>query len=203
MCKKYKWIQKIFAVLTLFVFLSCISVLTVCADPGDDGGVPVADDGGEVSGGDNNGGNAEAQQDGNADGGDSVQPDSSSSVESGEADNGDNGGNNPDENTNEDEEQSTPDPVSIPERINDIRNKYIDNNEDISDEDSEYTPNKNLENLPTVATEEVAAATAEPLPDVEVSDATLFSGIIMWVCVAVGISVVAGVMVSKRTHRRG
>lgn len=203
MCKKYKWIQKIFAVLTLFVFLSCISVLTVCADPGDDGGVPVADDGGEVSGGDNNGGNAEAQQDGNADGGDSAQPDSSSSVESGEADNGDNGGNNPDENTNEDEEQSTPDPVSIPERINDIRNKYIDNNEDISNEDSEYTPNKNLENLPTVATEEVAAATAEPLPDVEVSDATLFSGIIMWVCVAVGISVVAGVMVSKRTHRRG
>ena len=205
MCKKYKWLQKFFAVLAVSVFLMGISALTVYADPGDDGGVPVANDGGEVSNGGeiSNGGNSEsAPADENADSGDT--PRAESGNESDNADNGNNAeNNNTDENTGEQEEQSTPDPVSIPERINEIRNKYIDNNEDISNDDSEYTPNKNLENLPTVATEEVAAATAEPLPDVEVSDATLFSGLIMWVCVAVGISVVAGVMVSKRTHRRG
>lgn len=204
MFKKYKWLQKIFAVLTLFVFLSGISALTAYADPGDDGGVPVADDGGEVSGGDNNGGNVDVPDEGNADSGDSSQPVDSGSRENGNVDNGydsgDNGGNN---DGGEDDEPSTTAPISISEQINEIRNKYIDNNEGISDEESDYTPNKNLVNLPTVATEEVAAATAEPLPDVEVSDATLFSGIIMWVCVAVGISVVAGVMVSKRTHRRG
>ena len=68
---------------------------------------------------------------------------------------------------------------------------------------SAYTEPEYLGELPTVNPAEIPQATAVVLPDVEVSDATLFSGIVMWLCVAVGIAVVVGVMVSKRTHRRG
>ena len=68
---------------------------------------------------------------------------------------------------------------------------------------SSYTEPEYLGELPTVDPANVPQATAVVLPDVEVSDATLFSGIVMWLCVAVGIAVVVGVMVSKRTHRRG
>ena len=88
------------------------------------------------------------------------------------------------------------------DQLNRLRESYLTGEEDLPENISQYLPNENLNDLPTVAADEVAAATAEPLPDVAVSDATLFSGIVMWVCVAVGISVVAGVMVSKRTHRR-
>ena len=76
-------------------------------------------------------------------------------------------------------------------------------NEVIEDDNSKYTEPEHLGELPTVSAQDVPEATAVVLPDVEVSDATLFSGIIMWLCVAVGIAVVVGVMVSKRTHRRG
>lgn len=67
----------------------------------------------------------------------------------------------------------------------------------------EYTKPEHLDELDEVTDGEVAAATAVPVPKAEVSDASLFSGIVMWLCVAVGIAVVVGVMVSKRTRRRG
>ena len=78
-------------------------------------------------------------------------------------------------------------------------NEYIDN---IDDVDSDYEEPEHLDELPTVSSGEVVEATAVVLPDVEVTDASLFSGTVMWLCVAVGIAVVVGVMVSKRTRRR-
>ena len=80
-------------------------------------------------------------------------------------------------------------------------NGYDNVIEDIGD--TGYTEPEHLDELPTVSPYEVEEATAVVLPDVEVSDASLFSGIVMWLCVAVGVAVVIGVMVSKRTHRRG
>ncbi len=188
-----KWLQKIFAVLTVLVFLTGFSVMTAYADPGDDGGESVADDGGEIDGEDNN-------DSGNDDS--SSQPDDSSSSSVSEQSGVDNDTDNDD---GDNDGGSSSSSVAIPEQIDDLRRKYLgdDDDDDTDTEESESQPNENLDNLPTVAKEEVTAATAEPLPDVEVSDATLFSGIVMWVCVAVGISVVVGVMVSKRTHRRG
>ena len=46
-------------------------------------------------------------------------------------------------------------------------------------------------------------ATEIPLPDVIVSDTSLLGGVIAWLCVAVGIALIVGVMVSKRTRRSG
>ena len=68
---------------------------------------------------------------------------------------------------------------------------------------SGYVAPENLNQLPAVKSEDVAVATALPVPTAEVSNASLFSGIVMWICVAVGIAVVVGVLVSKRTRRRG
>ena len=68
--------------------------------------------------------------------------------------------------------------------------------------DSDYKEPEHLEELPK-AESGVEEATAVPMPQVEVSDATLFSGIVMWLCVALGVAVLVGVMVSKRTGRRG
>ena len=73
----------------------------------------------------------------------------------------------------------------------------------VDDAASTYTEPTYLNELPTVKDEDVVTATALPVPRAEVSDASLFSGIVMWICVAVGIAVVVGVMVSKRTRRRG
>lgn len=80
-------------------------------------------------------------------------------------------------------------------------NDYIDNIDDI-DADSSYEEPEYLDELPTVSSGEVIEPTAVVLPDVEVTDASLFSGTVMWLCVAVGIAVVVGVMVSKRTRGR-
>ncbi len=66
-----------------------------------------------------------------------------------------------------------------------------------------YEEPENLQELPEVNREEIVEATAVPIPDVAVSDASLFSGIVMWLCVALGIAVLVGVLVSKRTMRRG
>ena len=73
------------------------------------------------------------------------------------------------------------------------------------DEDavSSYVEPEHLGDLPEVSSRQVVEATAVPMPTVEVSDASLFSGIVMWLCVALGIAVVVGVLVSKRTRRRG
>lgn len=72
------------------------------------------------------------------------------------------------------------------------------------DEDvNTYQEPEHLGELPQAAPEQVVEATAVPMPTVAVSDASLFSGIVTWLCVALGIAVVVGVLVSKRTRRRG
>lgn len=71
------------------------------------------------------------------------------------------------------------------------------------DAQSNYEEPQYLGELPQVSAGEVIEATAVVIPDVAVSDASLFSGIVMWLCVALGIAVVVGVLVSKRTRRRG
>lgn len=57
--------------------------------------------------------------------------------------------------------------------------------------------------LPDAEDGDVVPATAIDVPAATVTDASLLSGIVMWLCVAVGIAVVVGVLVSKRTRRRG
>lgn len=71
------------------------------------------------------------------------------------------------------------------------------------DATSAYEAPQHLGDLPQVTSSEVVEATAVAIPDVAVSDATMFSGIVMWLCVALGIAVIVGVLVSKRTRRRG
>ena len=71
------------------------------------------------------------------------------------------------------------------------------------DAESNYEAPAHLNDLPQASSEQVVEATAVPMPTVAVSDASLFSGIVTWLCVALGIAVVVGVLVSKRTRRRG
>ena len=215
MVQKSKWIKQFFAVLTVLVFLIGISALTAYADEGENSGSVVTDDGNTPDA--NNNDSADPDSSGDNVGDSAQDPDSGSSsavdqggVDSGEGsnddNNSDNGGNDSGGNDSGGNDSGGTPSVSVPEEIRDqyerIRDYYLDNSEDLQDGISQYIPNENLADLPTVAAAEVEVATAEPLPDVAVSDATLFSGIVMWVCVAVGISVVAGVMVSKRTHRK-
>ncbi len=68
---------------------------------------------------------------------------------------------------------------------------------------SAYEEPEHLAELPAVTPSEVVQATAVVIPDVAVSDASLLSGSVMWLCVALGIAVIVGVLVSKRTRRRG
>ena len=77
---------------------------------------------------------------------------------------------------------------------------YIYNYEDAT---SAYEEPEHLGELPAVTPTQVVEATAVAMPAVAVSDASLFSGIVMWLCVALGIAVIVGVLVSKRTRRRG
>ena len=96
-------------------------------------------------------------------------------------------------------------PADTPADNGDGGNGYEEYLNSLADDDSgsDYEAPENLDELPTLAPAEMQPATAVVLPDVEVSDASLLSGVIMWLCVAVGIAVVVGVMVSKRTRRRG
>lgn len=57
------------------------------------------------------------------------------------------------------------------------------------------------EDLPVVESHEVVKPTSVKLPDVEVTDTSLMGGVIAWLCVAVGIAVIAGVLVSQRTRQ--
>lgn len=57
------------------------------------------------------------------------------------------------------------------------------------------------EELPQVASEEVVEATTVVIPAVEVTETSLIGGVIAWLCVAVGIAVIAGVLVSQRTRQ--
>jgi len=68
---------------------------------------------------------------------------------------------------------------------------------------STYEEPEHLNDLPEVSSGELEIPKAVVIPDVEVSDASIFSGIVMWLCVALGIAVIVGVLVSKRTLRRG
>lgn len=189
MFQKKFFFRQIMTILIAAAMLFSVSVLSAAADPGD-GGEMIADDGAADSG----------SGDSPADDGGAADPGSGADIENGGVDNGmgadDNGadGNGT---------PVTPAPDEEQDHYEQIRENYINGIDDLDSYVSQYVPNANLDELPTVAQAEVVEATAEPLPDVEVSDATLFSGIVMWLCVAVGISVVAGVMVSKRTHRRG
>ena len=71
------------------------------------------------------------------------------------------------------------------------------------DEDvtSAYSEPEHLGELPAVSPTQVVEATSVAIPVVAVSDASLFSGIVMWLCVALGIAVIVGVLVSRRTRR--
>lgn len=66
---------------------------------------------------------------------------------------------------------------------------------------SAYEEPEHLGELPAVSPTQVVEATSVAIPVVAVSDASLFSGIVMWLCVALGIAVVVGVLVSRRTRR--
>ncbi len=69
------------------------------------------------------------------------------------------------------------------------------------DATSPYVEPEHLAELPAVSPSQVQEATSVAIPVVAVSDASLFSGIVMWLCVALGIAVVVGVLVSRRTRR--
>ena len=71
------------------------------------------------------------------------------------------------------------------------------------DATSPYVEPEHLAELPAVSPSQVQEATSVAIPVVAVSDASLFSGIVMWLCVALGIAVIVGVLVSRRTRRRG
>jgi hypothetical protein len=71
------------------------------------------------------------------------------------------------------------------------------------DTPSPYVEPEHLAELPSVSSSQVQEATSVAIPVVAVSDASLFSGIVMWLCVALGIAVIVGVLVSRRTRRRG
>lgn len=188
-----KLLQKIFALTIAVLLLMSLTSLTVFADAGADQGA----DPGEV-----------ILDDGNVDSGsidsgdDAIDSGESPDIEQGEVDNG-MGENEVGEGEISYEEPTYYVPEDVQDSYEQIRDSYINGLEEFEDNLNGYVPNENLAELETVAPTDIIMATAEPLPDVAVSDASLFSGIVMWLCVAVGISVVAGVMVSKRTHRRG
>lgn len=98
------------------------------------------------------------------------------------------------------EQQQQPDAVEIQAPVQEEWYDYIYNFEDAT---SAYEEPEHLGELPAVTPSQVVEATAVPMPAVAVSDASLFSGIVMWLCVALGIAVIVGVLVSKRTRRRG
>ncbi len=59
----------------------------------------------------------------------------------------------------------------------------------------------NTNELPKVDPTDIIAPTSIDPPDIEVSDTSLLGGVIAWLCVAVGIAVIAGVLVSQRARQ--
>ncbi|MBE6824860.1 MAG: hypothetical protein E7513_05885 [Ruminococcaceae bacterium] len=55
--------------------------------------------------------------------------------------------------------------------------------------------------LPEIESQDVTSPTVVEIPEVEVSDTSLIGGVIAWLCVALGIAVIAGVLVSQRTRQ--
>lgn len=73
--------------------------------------------------------------------------------------------------------------------------------QEFHDRDYYYNAEENayIEELPTIDSDEVQEATILKIPVAEITDTTLIGGIAAWLCVAVGIAVIVGVLVSKRT----
>ncbi len=101
---------------------------------------------------------------------------------------------NPDQNQQEQQEP----PAENPEQQPPMYEYIYGYSEDAT---TSYEKPQYLDDLPEVSSEQVVEATAVAVPDVAVSDASLFSGIVMWLCVALGIAVIVGVLVSRRTRR--
>ena len=187
MRKKKIFFRMITAILACIFLLGALSLTAYATGDGGDGETPVTDDG---SG---DGGITDPGDSGDSGAGDSGSGDSGSG-ESGDSGSGDSGSPDPGE----------PDPVGItptdaPADGGD--SGYTDEGD--LDNLSTYTEPEHLDELPEVSEADVPLATSIAVPAATVSDASLLSGIIMWLCVAVGIAVVVGVLVSKRTRRRG
>lgn len=68
-------------------------------------------------------------------------------------------------------------------------------------EEETQAPDNPVYELPEIESQEVVVPTTVKLPDIEVSDTSLMGGVIAWLCVALGIAVIAGVLVSQRTRQ--
>ena len=79
------------------------------------------------------------------------------------------------------------------------KNNEEENVEPAEEYDGEYEENVYLEELPPVDSEEVQFATILKIPKIELTDTSLIGGIAAWLCVAVGIAVIVGVLVSRKT----
>ncbi len=174
-----KWITLCIAVF----FILSLSVFSAFAAPDEGGGEggdpPYSDDGGQADSGDTDIPDS-GSGDTDIDAGSDTDTDQGQDIDSGDTD-----------------EPGDTDTDGYSDDEPDDYNDYING---IYGDDSDYSEPEYLQDLPEVSDAEVQEATAVPMPDVAVSDATLTSGIIMWLCVAVGVSVVVGVMVSKRTR---
>ncbi len=74
----------------------------------------------------------------------------------------------------------------------------VDTNGNVS-HDVQLLSNSNEKTLPELDDEEIVQATEFEIPDVP--EVSLISGVVSWLCVAVGIAVLAGVLVSQRTKQ--
>ena len=172
--------NKLIAFMLALCFLAAVGSLTVSAEP-EDGAQP---DPGSV-----------ADPDGGA------QPDPGSAVDPQIDDGSDTGGNVPSEAGEDPGEGEITEPAQVetapPEPTEE---DYIEGGAEAT---SAYEEPTHLSELPEAKPGEVPAATAVAVTKVAVNDASVFAGIVMWLCVALGIAVIVGVLVSKRTHRRG
>ena len=82
-----------------------------------------------------------------------------------------------------------------------IETEPVEEEEVTEPETQESEEDKPLFDLPEVESHEVIIPTTVKLPDIEVSDTSLMGGVIAWLCVALGIAVIAGVLVSQRTRQ--
>lgn len=172
--KKKKFLKKSIAFTLAMLMLFGLFSLSVSAAPdGSDDGSSAVDGAGEVDPGSDTGGDP-APDDGSGEGGASDDPAPSDPTDG--------------------EEPTAEEPTQAED---------TEPTEDADEPQSDYTEPPYLDELPEANDAEVVPATAVTIPPATVSDASLLSGIVMWLCVAVGIAVVVGVLVSKRTRRRG
>ncbi len=80
-----------------------------------------------------------------------------------------------------------------------IDNEYIEEVEEETQPQTYYEVYS--DQLPQVESQDVTQPTTVEIPEVEVTDTSLIGGVIAWLCVAVGIAVIAGVLVSQRTRQ--